>query len=202
MNGLHIIIIPYVFLIFLSPSFVVPLLFYDQWFFPPGKRSSRWTTGEASGDGEQVAQKQCARAVVVVHPFWPRQQGIRSVPSASRGASGVGVAHAGTHTMAVLLPPRYLPRPFPHHGATPQALNRRQQTAFIDRPTENYPNQQRDSSLPEPSTDSSPTAAEFFGNRRLDSTKIDQCTKMIQSFWRHVLNLCKSIKINQQSSRL
>lgn len=30
MNGLHIIIIPYVFLIFLSPSFVVPLLFYHQ----------------------------------------------------------------------------------------------------------------------------------------------------------------------------
>lgn len=115
------------------------------------------------------------------------------MPSASRGASGVGVAHAGTHTMAVLLPPRYLPRPFPHHGATPQALNRRQQTAFIDRPTENYPNQQRDSSLPEPSTDSSPTAAEFFGSRRLDSTKIDQCTKMIQSFWRHVLKLWEAL---------
>lgn len=104
-----------------------------------------------------------------------------------RGCSARMHAHHGRATTTQVLASAF---PTPRCYST--ALNRRQQTAFIDRPTENYPNQQRDS-LPEPSTDSSPTAAEFFGNRRLDSTKIDQCTKMIQSFWRHVLNLWEAL---------
>lgn len=105
-----------------------------------------------------------------------------------RGCSARRHAHHGRATTTQVLASAF-PTPRCYSTSTQQAAA----DSIHRSPNKKLTKPATGDSLPEPSTDSSPTAAEFFGNRRLDSTKIDQYTKMIQSFWRHVLNLWEAL---------